>query len=178
MSDLRCLERGFANTFGWQRTSEDNVEQAEKWILSRRHRKTSKRQQGWHLSVLRASLFNDVVDLRKSYGLLPGVVDGDALVGGQPSAPLWGRGRSKSKLRALEIEQEALAPRIDICEALEFSGATQSRRPMFVFPQGLSISVGEEEGSFRLEFSLPPGSYATTMLASIAEIKESTRDAI
>ena len=178
ISELKRLELGFANKFGWQRTSEDNVEQAEKWIRSRRNRKTSKRQQGWHLSVLRASLFNDVVDLRKSYALLPGLVDGDALVDGQPSAPLWGRGRSKSKLRALQIEQEALAPRNDICEALEFSGATQARRAMFVIPQGLSISRGEKEGSFRLEFSLPPGSYATTMLASIAEIEESTRDAI
>ena len=178
LSDLTRLEHGFANKFGWQRTSEDNVEQAEKWLLSRRHRKTSKRLQGWYLSVLRASLFNDVVDLRASYELMPDLVDGDFLMDGQPTAPLWGRGRSKSQRKALQIEQEALASRLDVCEALEFSGATQARRPMFVLPRSLSVSPGSDEGSIRLEFSLPPGSYATTILASIAQITEGTRDAV
>ena len=178
LSDLMALESGFANKFGSQRTSEDNVEQAETWLMSRRRRKTSKRQQGWYLSVLRASLFNDVVDLRASSDLLNTAIEGDVLVDGLPSAPLWGRGRSKSKARAAQIEQEALAPRAEICEALEFSGVAQARRPIFVRPAGLSVNADAEANLFQLEFSLPPGSYATTMLAAVAEVIEGEHETV
>lgn len=174
---------GFANAFGPQRLSGDNVAQAEAWIAQRervvdRRRQGKRRgagkrqrgndQQGWHLSVLRSYLFNAV--LEKRLELNPGgpvrVIEGDVLLAGFPTAPLWGRGRSASAALALQIEVEVLAPHRQLCDALEHAGVRQGRRALWCKPGNLEVAEIAAD-TLKLEFFLPPGSYATAWLMSL-----------
>ena len=174
---------GFANKYGIQRLSSDNVEQAERWLskslATRNDRKkrndrsgdVSRGQKGWHLSVLRSLVFNKVADYRIESGQISKFVDGDVIVAGFPSAPLWGRGRSRTAREALEVEQAAIAPVKTVCEQLEFSGAQQGRRALYARPENLVVQE-TEDGLFTLSFQLPAGVYATSMLDSLMTIRE------
>lgn len=166
------MSAGYANLFGDQRVSPDNVSSARTWILNReRGRKRRDRRRGWKLSVLRAYLFNSIVSKRRAAGLLPSVVEGDVLVSGYPSAPLWGRGRSRTQSQAAEMERDALRSEQAVCDALEHAGVTQARRAMFVVPRNLHVAAGGQD-TFCLEFSLPPGSYATTLLDQVGPVQD------
>ena len=166
------MSSGFANLFGDQRVSQDNVIAARTWILHPdRGRKRRDRNRGWHLSVLRAYLFNAVTCKRLASGLLPAAVEGDVLLSGYPSAPLWGRGRSRSKAQAAEIEREVLDVEKEVSMALEHAGVTQGRRAMFVRPTDLRVSA-EGGDRFFVQFSLPPGSYATTLLNHVGSVQD------
>lgn len=175
--DFATLADGFANTFGPQRVSASNVTQATEWILQRRQRRLSKRRQGWHLSVLRSELFNNVVASRCQLAQQqacagPGMLlEGDVVVDGQPTGPLWGRGRSTTQAHALQLEQQALAPFAEICNALEFSGVEQARRKLFEAPLNLRVEALAEH-QLLLNFALPPGVYATTMLSTRVLLEE------
>ncbi|NKB97532.1 MAG: tRNA pseudouridine(13) synthase TruD [Pseudomonadales bacterium] len=172
IAQIQAIESGFANRFGSQRVSQDNQDRAVQWLLNRRQRKgVSKTQQGWFLSVVRATLFNKFVAKREALGTLSSAIEGDVLIDGFPSAPLWGRGRSQSKAQAAEVEQLVTGELADICEALEYAGVTQGRRAMFVRPRGLQVE-SLDENTWMLKFALPPGSYATTLLDEVATVRD------
>jgi tRNA pseudouridine13 synthase len=175
---LDHLTQGFPNLFGIQRVSASNVAQAQTWLQSRprrvdrkakakrtKNKVPSRSLEGWHMSVLRSHLFNEVVKLR----LLPDsslrVHPGDVLEAGFPSAPLWGRGRSRTKGEALSIEEQALAPFKEVCDGLEFAGVQQARRAMWVKPSNWQIE-GLANSQIRFSFTLPKGVYATSLLAA------------
>ncbi len=175
---LRTTRLGFANRFGPQRTAGDNWQQAVSW-LSRPHqqrRRTGAGRRGWHLSVLRSGLFNAVVTHRHAL-VAPGqVLDGDMLVSGQPSGPLWGRGRSPVRAAAAVLERDALAPHRELCDAMEYTGLAQARRPLVVKPRDLSVEAVDTT-TLRLRCWLPPGSYATALLADRLTIEDASRTA-
>ncbi len=171
-SQVQQLRTGFANRFGSQRVSEDNQAVAIDWLLHRRQRKgVAKTQQGWYLSVARGVLFNKFVARRESIGPLESALEGDVLVAGFPSAPMWGRGRSQSQAEARDIEQLVTSEMADVCEALEYAGVAQGRRAMFVRPRELQVQ-SIDAGTWVLKFILPPGSYATTLLGEIATVRD------
>lgn len=182
------LGLGFANLYGPQRLGGDNVAQARQWLLERPHRRprgkkrragpaTSRGQQGWHLSVLRSYLFNQVVERRLAADTAHRVIEGDVLVNGFPSAPLWGRGRSQSVACAAEEEAAALAPHAPLCEALEFAGLQQARRQMYVRPQGF-VAQKLADDCLKLCFTLPAGAYATSLLNAQVHITDARADAL
>ena len=106
--------------------------------------------------------------------LIPGLetaLEGDVLVAGFPSAPMWGRGRSQSLAEAWDIEQLVTSEMADVCEALEYAGVAQGRRAMFVRPRELQVH-SIDAGTWVLKFILPPGSYATTLLGEIATVRD------
>lgn len=165
---LSRLSEWFPNRFGPQRFAEDNLTRAIAWLSNRRQRRRDRqvrdRQvEGWHLSVLRSFLFNEVLDARLAHGDLRKPLAGDVLQAGVPTAPLWGRGRTATSGHALEIEQQALAPHQEICDALEHAGVQQGRRALTVKPHSFK-SVLSNATDLYLDFALPAGSYATTML--------------
>ncbi len=176
------LRSGFPNAFGPQRVSATNVEQATDWLLTQRERIVDRRRgrgkakrrkgaaEGWHLSVLRSYLFNQILTARiaQQTGNTVGIsiLDGDVLERGVPTAPLWGRGRSRSSSQAAQIETDALEPFAEICAALEYAGVSQGRRAMWVKPEQFQATE-IAEGQIELSFFLPPGAYATAMLASV-----------
>jgi len=153
---------GVPNYFGPQRFGSDNLTAAVGWLGKRRKRRISKFLKGLYLSVLRAFLFNEVLGLRVANGSWDEAVEGDVLIAGDPSAPLWGRGRSASRGVALAMENAALASHQTICEDLEYAGVKQQRRTQVLNADSLHW---EESGDqLLLRFGLPAGSYATSFL--------------
>ncbi|MEM9622709.1 MAG: tRNA pseudouridine(13) synthase TruD [Pseudomonadota bacterium] len=178
---FRALADGFPNAFGSQRLSTDNEAQARAWIQQRPHRKNKRQRrsqrEGWHLSVLRSVLFNKVLAARCEHAAAHGqagpgwLIEGDVAVDGQPTGPLWGRGRSATQAAALTVEQAALAEEAGLCEALEHSGLDQARRKLYEIPGALEVTSPARD-QLLLCFTLPPGAYATTMLAALVHLEE------
>lgn len=176
----------FPNYFGYQRVSDDNVLQAKAWLArsglgssggadtrstqnaprrrarGRRGRKVTP-QRGWHMSVLRSHLFNEVLARRVAQGNHCVEIEGDVLSAGVPTGPLWGRGKSPVTGLAALVEEQALAPHRSICDVLEFTGLSQARRALVAQAQNLNVESAANE--IKLTFSLPPGVYATALLS-------------
>jgi tRNA pseudouridine13 synthase len=165
--ELTSLADGAANYFGPQRVSESNVEQAKQWLFTRREqRHGNKSRQGWHLSVLRSHLFNKVLRAREIAGQHEQILDGDVVIDGVPTGPLWGRGRSATQGLAAEIEASALRDEAELCHELEFAGVQQARRAFSIRPINLHIAYEAAAQTVTLSFGLPAGAYATTLLGS------------
>ncbi len=170
--------RGFPNYFGPQRFGHGgaNFERAKRWLLQRRRRRIPAPEKGRHLSVLRSFLFNEVLAARVRANSWHRLLTGDHCLNTAATGPLWGRGRSITASGAREVENRALAPHREICDALEFSGVDQLRRPLRVIPQGLRCwqrMTTSEQAPFELylRFALPPGSFATSMLGELGEVQ-------
>lgn len=184
-------EGGVPNYFGPQRFGGDNLARARAWLGQRRRQRAGGARvqgagafrTGLHLSVLRSFLFNEVLALRvadRSWNrLVPGDVplalpqpsprpDGVPAVCQVPSGPLWGRGRSPAGGEAQRIEQTALAPHTAVCDGLEHAGLAQQRRSLVL--QAADLHWQSRGRDLELTFALPPGGYATTLLAEVFEL--------
>ncbi len=155
-------EKGAPNYFGPQRFGGDNLQAARTWLEKRRKSHISKFMKGLYLSVLRAFLFNEVLGRRVEDGSWNRSLEGDVLIAGDPSAPLWGRGRSQTLATALVIENSALAPHRTLCDGLEYAGVSQQRRTQVLLADSLRWEKSGNE--LQLRFALPAGSYATSLL--------------
>ena len=181
------LNDWFPNYFGPQRVSAANVAMARRWLAQGVRKAQGKRRnlgrsgaggrRGWHLSVLRSELFNAVLALRVAQGNYNVELAGDVLDHGLPTGPLWGRGRSATTGLAAAIEQEALAPHSEVCEALEFTGLQQGRRALAQRPANFAFAPvsSAPENEVELSFLLPPGAYATALLAHHFTVHDDSR---
>ena len=165
----QIAEHGVPNYFGAQRFGEDNLSRAIAW-LPRRRRERDAFKRGLHLSVLRSFLFNTVLSARIADGswntpLLAENSDAgcDRAVA---SGPLWGRGRVQASAAVIQFEQQALAEQHSIAEELEFAGLKQERRNLQLEVQNLRWSFDAQK-ALKLEFFLPPGGYATSVLREL-----------
>jgi tRNA pseudouridine13 synthase len=177
LADTRAL--GVPNYFGPQRFGTDNLAAAVDWLANRRRRRISAFRRGLHLSVLRSLLFNEVLGARVAADCwrrpLPGDVLAPPAMRGEagppvPTGPLWGRGRSAVGGAAAELERKALEPHRAVCEGLEHAGLSQERRSLVLRAPDLTWS--REDDAVVLSFSLPPGAYATVLLAEAFELRE------
>jgi len=187
VATVELLDDWFPNRFGPQRVSAGNVTAAQAWLLDaaradgrqRRTRRGQARQRrGWHRSVLRSQLFNCVLDLRVARDCYHSKVEGDVLLEGIPTGPLWGRGRSAAQGAAAALENEALAAHRQVCDALEFTGVQQARRVLALRPAAFSWRPVPTSGdtAVAVSFELPPGAYATSLLAhKLALVDDSRR---
>ena len=175
---------GVPNYFGPQRFGADNLEAALRWLDQRRRRRIGAFRRGLHLSVLRSFLFNEVLGARVEADTWRRSLVGDVLLppatrgepgDPMPSGPLWGRGRPAVEGDAAEVEQTALAPHGRICEGLEHAGLSQERRSLVLRAPDLAWS--RDGDAVTLTFSLPPGTYATVLLAEAFDLREPEREA-
>lgn len=191
--------RGVPNAFGEQRFGRggDNVQQALAMFEGRRVRRE---ERAMLLSAARSELFNRVLGARIAAGRWDAAIDGDVFMlegshsvfgplddmGGiaariaafdiHPTGPLWGLGNLRTQAEALRIEAEALgdALALRLREGLERAGMKQERR-------SLRLPVRALEWDWRapttlaLRFELPPGSYATVVLAELGEVADLQR---
>ena len=190
----RIATHGVPNYFGEQRFGRDggNVANALAMFAGRR---VARDQRTHLLSAARSALFNRVLGARVADGSWNRALDGevwmldgsrsvfgpepwnDALAGRlaafdiHPSAPLWGRGALRTEREALALETAALddATSRALRDGLEAAGLKQERRATRLRPQDRS-SAWLADGGLRLAFALPPGAYATTVLAELGEI--------
>jgi tRNA pseudouridine13 synthase len=142
---------GVPNYFGDQRFGRDfnNVPHA---LMLANRRKLTARGNDIYLSAARSYLFNQVVSMQ---------VENQSWQ--SETAPLWGRGRPS------DSDREALEPWMQLCDALEFTGLKQERRDSALIPQDFSWTI--ESQNLIIEFSLPAGTYATSVLRELVKIR-------
>lgn len=165
---LAQIGAGVPNYFGEQRFGIDgaNLVAAVAWFEQGK-RPRGRQLQQFVVSAARSFLFNRVVSARVQAGTWRSAIDGD--IDGQPSGPMWGRGRLASGGQALAIEQAQVADFQPWCEQLEHRGLSQERRPLCLSPEAFSWRwQGRDLG---LQLQLGPGNYATSVLREIALLR-------
>ena len=188
--------RGVPNHFGEQLFGRggDNVGNALAMFAGRRVRRD---QRTMLLSAARSELFNRVLAARVSAASWDQALDGEVwmLEGSRsvfgpepwtgtlerrladfdihPTAPLWGRGDLRSTGIAADLESSVLGdPRsLALRAGLEAAGLKQERRSTRLRPLDLRWEW-EGADTLRLWFGLPPGTYATVVLAEIGRVSD------
>lgn len=189
----RLAAEGLPNYFGAQRFGRDgdNVAAARRMFAGQRAHRD---QRSVYLSAARSALFNAVLAVRVRAGTWARgdegevwMLDGSHSVFGpvpadpalaeraasgdiHPTGPLWGRGEPRCTGAVAALEAAALAPFADLRAGLEAAGLRQERRALRV--RVADLAWGRPGGgSLDLSFSLPPGAYATGLLAELGEVR-------
>jgi tRNA pseudouridine13 synthase len=183
---------GLPNYFGEQRFGKDgdNVAKARQLFAGARLRRD---ERSLVLSAARSEIFNQVLAARVRDGSWCSGLEGEVwmLDGGHsvfgpepmtdalrerveqldvhPTGPLWGRGALRPTEAAARIERDVADAHADLCAGLEREGLRQERRALRVKAEGL-VATWRDEDALELSFALPPGSYATALLAELGEV--------
>ncbi len=182
---------GVPNYFGEQRFGRggSNLRTAERLFRNPRMR-LSRHQRGLVLSAARSLLFNAVLSRRVSEGSWNRALPGDAMqlqgshsyfVAAEvdaelqqrvaehdvhPTGPLHGRGAAPVEAESLALETAVLAGYSDWQVGLEAAGLKQERRALRLTVDDLEWQQPAAD-ALCLEFSLPPGAYATSVLREL-----------
>jgi len=183
--------QGVPNYFGEQRFGRDgsNLRTAERLFRNPRMR-LSRHQRGLVLSAARSQLFNAVLSRRVGEGSWNRALPGDALqLQGShsyfvataidaelaqriadhdvhPTGPLHGRGVAAVAGEPLALESAVLAGYSDWLAGLEAAGLKQERRALRLTIDDL-VWRQPAADVLCLEFSLPAGAYATSVLREL-----------
>ncbi|MFT8212271.1 MAG: tRNA pseudouridine(13) synthase TruD [Symbiopectobacterium sp.] len=185
-------EQGVPNYFGSQRFGHggNNLIQAARWARDEiRVKERSKRS--FYLSASRSALFNLIVSARLSQGLATQVVAGDVLqLAGRGSwfvanedelaalqarvdrrelcvtAPMPGEGEPGTQGDALAFKQRCLVGQETLLGLLRRERVEVARRAALLYPQQMRWSWPDET-SVTLDFWLPAGSFATSVVREI-----------
>lgn len=174
---------GVPNYFGEQRFGHDggNIE-AGRAMLAGEIRVRNPGKKSIYLSAVRSLLFNNVLAERIRRGLWGKPLAGDVADElGQPTGPLWGRGRLSSTDDVLVLETDVAGQLPELCDGLEHAGLKQERRALSALPEQLrwQWQEGQSEpgtADLMLTFSLPAGYYATSVLRELFVTEEPVRD--
>ena len=190
--------RGLPNWFGAQRFGRGggNVAAALSMFAGRRVRRD---QRSILLSAARSELFNRVLAARVRDASWDQGLDGEvwmlsgsrSVFGPEPwsedlagrlarfdihtSGPLWGAGELRSAGQCAEMELAALEDddAIALRAGLETAGLKQERRALRLVAEGLAWQW-QDDSALRLEFSLPPGCYATALLQELGPVTDAS----
>ena len=186
----KIASRGVPNLFGEQRFGRrgDNVEQA---LAMFRGAHVERKLGAILLSAARSHLFNAVLDQRVREDRWDRAIDGEVfcLAGSRswfgpepldaalaarldsgdihPSGPLWGQGDLPTRGAAAELERALAAANAELAAGLVASGLEQDRRPLRLLPRDFRWAW-HDEATLDLEFGLPAGAYATTVVRELA----------
>jgi len=189
-------DRGVPNAFGEQRFGHGggNIAKALAMFDGRRVRRE---ERSMLLSAARSELFNQVLGARVAAGHWDRGIDGEvwmldgsrSVFGPQahdpeldarlaafdihPTAPLWGRGELRSQGDARACELAAVDDPVSrlLRAGLEAAGLRQERRATRLRIQDLAWTW-LPEAALRLEFALPPGAYATSVLSELGTVAD------
>jgi tRNA pseudouridine13 synthase len=176
-ANLKAIaSHGAPNYFGAQRFGHGggNVEQGRA-MLAREIRVRNPKKKGIYLSAVRSLVFNDVLALRIQTGLWGQTLPGDVMnEAGQPTGPLWGRGRVTTTDQAQALENAVAERHATLCAGMEYAGLDQERRALVASPTDMSWEW-PQANQLVLTLSLPAGTYATTVLNEILRTTEPDR---
>lgn len=185
----RVRREGVPNYFGGQRFGHggQNVVRGERWLAHGGRLPRNKRS--IYISAVRSFLFNEVLSARVEARTWNRLLDGDiaSLDGSRstfpctmpdsglerrceefdihPSGPLPGKGGDSAQRQAAEVENAALGEWRTLVAGLEKAGAKSARRPLRLIPKKMQWDFFGSE--LVLEFELPPGGYATSVLREL-----------
>ena len=186
------LADGVPNRFGPQRFGRGgrNLVRAQRWFDGGAAPR-DRLQRGLLISAARSALFNEILEARVAAGVWATPLAGDIMMldgrGSRfaadrdddtltarcaagdvhPSGPLWGEGGSEATADAAVFERDVLERHPKLAAGLERVAAIE-RRPLRVMPRGVKATVLARD-ALQLEFSLPPGAYATSVLDELAD---------
>ena len=186
---------GFPNYFGPQRFGHNgqNLEDARRWFGTPKKR-IRRDQRSLYLSAVRSALFNRVLAARVDAGSWNSALAGEALqlqgksacfvaavleddiirrveaLDVHPTGPLWGEGEVLAQADALAFETRQLEECDEWQAGLRQQRIKPARRALRVVAEHLRGTC-EPDGSWILEFSLPAGTYATTLLRELFTIE-------
>lgn len=193
------IAQGVPNYFGEQRFGFGGGNLQKGVELLRGERKERQRnKKGMYISAVRSWCFNHLLSQRIEAGLWQTLLPGDALMlsGSQScfvqelpddtllqrleegdvnlTGAMWGRGEPMIVGQARQWEKTQLAPWAEVLERLEHLGLRQERRSLRLRPIGLEARA-EFERQWWLEFELPSGAFATSVLRELAQINAPER---
>ncbi len=163
-------QSGAPNYFGEQRfgIAGNNLAAADSLLsggkVKAKRKKTGKRD-SLYFSAARAYLFNLVLGARVENHTWQRPLAGET----EPQGPLWGRGRNPAAGELGVLEAHVLSAYAGWREGLEYSGLQQQRRDLVLVPEDMGWEY--LDNNLRLEFVLPPGSYATSVLRELAVLR-------
>ena len=176
-SNLKSVaSQGVPNYFGAQRFGFEggNVEQGRA-MLAREIRVRNPKKKGIYLSAVRSFVFNEVLALRIQQGLWGKTLTGDVMDEvGQPTGPLWGRGRVTTTDQAQALENGVAERHATLCDGMEHAGLDQDRRALVASPVDMSWEWLQAD-QLALTFSLSAGNYATSVLNELLQPTEPAR---
>lgn len=189
-SGLQILSRqGVPNYFGEQRfgAEQANVGKALGMFEGRR---VDRAKRSIYLSAARSHLFNLVLAMRVEQGSWNAALDGEvwmlegtksifgpeplnediaarcAAMDIHPTGPMWGGGELRSQGAVFALESRLPEWQPELCKGLENADLRQERRALRLLPKGLDWEF-IDDSSLQLRFELPPGAYATSVLAEL-----------
>lgn len=186
-------QRGVPNFFGPQRFGHDgrNLEKAIA-LFAGSLKRVSRYQRGIYLSAARSCLFNEVLAERVKAGNWDSLLAGDvmALAGSgsvfcaeteddkipgrlaqgdiHPTGPMWGKGEATVTSDTLALETGVADRLPQFTQGMIKAGLKQERRPLRIMPEGLDLRPAGN-GELVIEFSLPRGAYATSVLREMVD---------
>ena len=192
----RLVERGAPNYFGAQRFGHEgrNLEKALAMFRGD-FRPADRLLRGILLSAARSHLFNAVLAHRLTTGAwdrpltgeVYGFPDNGTLLlpekhrGDEPArfaqgileltAPLWGQGDLQSIAQVRDLETAIASEHPDLTTGLQQAGLRQERRIIRLRPTAPSLTIFENS-DLEFHFTLPKGTYATTLLSELAHLNE------
>ncbi len=189
---LQIKEQGFPNYFGVQRFGRqgNNVAKA---LAMFQGEKVKREQRSIYLSAVRSYFFNQLLAKRISLGSWNQAVSGDVCIFDcsnsffttdqiddsitqrvktgeiHPAGLLFGQQDSETKKEAWNIEQDIFHTNLPLTQGLIEQGMASGRRAFRVFPTKFEWEFLPEM-KVVLKFSLPAGSYATSLLRELVVI--------
>jgi len=185
---------GVPNYFGEQRFGHDgkNLILGRQMLSGGRNIK-DRHKRSMYLSAVRSNIFNQVVSFRLANHHIETLTGDCVMLAGSKSyftveawdavlttrlaekdiqlaAPLWGMGTPLAQGDALAVEMMPLAEFSADLQGLEEAGLTQERRPLLLEPQGMKWQFDAD--TLTLEFILPAGSYATSVLRELVDYQD------
>ncbi|MCL1141830.1 tRNA pseudouridine(13) synthase TruD [Shewanella gaetbuli] len=184
-------QTGVPNYFGEQRFGHQgkNLIQGRQMLAGKKKIK-DRGKKSMFLSAVRSNIFNQVTSYRLSHHQLTPIVGDCVMLAGTKSyfvaeqwdevlltrlaekdigfsAPLWGRGTPLALADSALMEQQALADFSEDLIGLENAGLSQERRLLILQPQAMKLT--QQEQHCVIEFMLPAGSYATSVLRELVD---------
>ena len=193
---LELIRTGVPNYFGEQRFGNDwgNLTKGVA-LIKGEFKERQRHKKGLYISAVRSWLFNHVLSERIAQDRWAEVLSGDALMlAGTRSCfaadvdqdlaslqqrlqdidlhltgPMWGRGQLMSQDVAGDWEQQQLMSWSELLEGLENLGLNQERRALRLVPEALTAEA-ESEHQWVIEFALPAGAFATSVLRELCQV--------
>lgn len=189
----QIAEHGVPNYFGPQRFGHDgqNLDRAAE-LFAGTLGLVESHKRGLYLSAARSQIFNRILAQRVAQGTWNQVLPGDVFMFPDsrsffkpealsedvltrlaakvihPSGVLWGKDPSTASDAAAAIEQAVAEEWAQLCRGLEAFRMDTARRQLRLCPEALRWEFPDAE-TLVLNFILPAGAYATTVLRELAE---------
>lgn len=191
---LECIAAtGVPNYFGEQRFGREvgNLARAEA-MFSGQEKVRDRHQRGLYLSAARSALFNAVLARRVIEGHWNVALSGEVLMLAgshsfftvekvdetiqqrvtvfdvHPTGPLWGAGALCSRGAVRELEETVVATFPIFRDGLAAAGLTQERRALRLMVEAATLECLDTRTAV-LNFRLPAGAYATTVLRELLD---------